>query len=194
MRCGLVSLILASFLLAMPAAAQPDEIADQVTAGLTAYKRKDIAAAIDALETAVNLLRQERLNGWKALMPAPPAGWTADPAVIGSDGTPLLGGGMKLSRHYAKGSDTVDISVLADSPLVQTMGAVFNNPLFAAITGQVVVIDGRRFTYLESENALVTIAADKALVRVQGSRGLAQPALRPFASALDFPAIEKAVR
>ncbi len=194
MRSGLAALTLAALVAAAPMLARADEVTDQIAEAEAAYQKKDIVTAIAALDAAVSLLRQARAEAWKALLPAAPAGWTAEEVQTSAAGASLFGGGTGVTRKYLKGDENVEISILAESPLVQAMSAVIGNPMVAAMAGRVVVIGGRRLTFMSSDNAFVTLVADKVLVRVQGSSGLNEAALRPFVTALDFAAIEKLVR
>lgn len=194
MRSGLAALTLAAFVAAAPMTARADEITDQIAEAQAAYQKKDIVTAIAALDAAASLLRQSRADAWKALLPAAPAGWTAEEAQSSGAGASLFGGGVGVTRKYLKGDENVEISILAESPLVQAMSAVISNPMVAAMAGRVVVIGGRRLTFISSDNAFVTLVADKVLVRVQGSSGVNDAAMRPFVAALDFGAIEKLVR
>lgn len=194
MRSGLAALTIAALVAAAPIMARADEVTDQIAEAQAAYQKKDLVTAIAALEAAASLMRQDRADAWKALLPAAPAGWTADEAESSAAGASLFGGGTGVTRKYRKGDADVEISILAESPLVQAMSAVIGNPMVAAAAGRVVVIGGRRFTFMTSDNAFVTLVADKVLVRVQGSSGMTDAAIRPFVAALDFTAIEKMVR
>lgn len=193
MRSGLAALTIAAFVAAAPLTARADDVTDQIAEAQKAYAKKDLVTAIAALEAAAGLVRQQRADAWKALLPPAPAGWTAQEAESSAAGASLFGGGTGVSRKYLKDGENVEISILAESPLVQAMAAVIGNPLIAAAAGRVAVIGGRRFTFVSSDNAFVTLVADKVLVRVQGSSGLNDAAIRPFVTALDFAAIEKLV-
>src|SRR3954451_7660744 len=146
MRSRLAALTMAALVAVTPVTAWADEISDQIAEALSAYRKKDVSTAIAALEAAANMLRQERAESWKTLLPAPPAGWTAEEAETSAAGTSLFGGGTGVTRKYAKGDDEVEISIVAESPLVQAMGAMMSNPMIAASAGHVVVVGGRRFT------------------------------------------------
>ena len=194
MRSALTALTLAALVAVAPALARADDVTDQIAEAQAAYQKKDIPTAIAALEAAASLLREQRADAWKALLPPAPVGWTAEAVESSATGASLFGGGTGVSRKYLKGGENVEISILAESPLIQAMSAIISNPLVASMAGRVAVIGGRRFTFITNDNAYVTLVADKVLVRVQGSSGLNDTAIRPFVAALDFAAIEKLVR
>ena len=176
-------------LTALPARA--DDVTDQVNEGLAAYARKDYQTAIVALEAATALLRQSQSEVWKAYLPPAPPGWTAE-AIEAGAGT--LGMGSSASRKYVHDGESVEISLMTDSPLIQGLSAVIANPMIAAAAGKTVVIGGRRMNFIKSDNSFVVMVADRVLVRVQGSSGVSEDALRAFLALLSFPDIEKAAR
>jgi hypothetical protein len=176
-------------LLATPALA--DDVTDQVNEGLAAYARKDYAAAITALEAATALLRQARSEVWKVYLPPAPPGWTIDNTTVGA-GT--LGIGTSASRKYVQDGQSVEISLMTDSPVMQGLAAVIANPMIAAAAGKTVIIGGRRMNYITVDNSLVAMVGDRVLVRVQGSSGVSEDALRAFVALLPFADIEKAAR
>jgi hypothetical protein len=170
--------------------ARADEVSDQINQALTAYRRKDIPTAITGLEAAINLLRQSRADSYGALLPAAPAGWTADPVETLSVGVAMAGGGVGASRKYHNADNTVTVSILADSPLLQVMSALASSGL-AAIGGvRTQIINGHRTIYVKEDNAFTTIVADKILVRVEGV-GLPEDTLKQFLTAVDFAAVER---
>ncbi len=159
--------------------------------GLAAYARKDYATAIAAFDAATALLRQARSEIWKQYLPAAPAGWTAEDPDAGAG---ALGMGSSASRKYVRDGDSVEISLMTDSPIMQGLAAVIANPMIAAAAGKTVVIGGRRMNYIRDDNSFITMVADRVLVRVQGSGGVSEDTLRQFLALLSFPDIEKAAR
>lgn len=188
--CALLA-ICAALPLVLAAPARADDVTDQVNEGLSAYARKDYATAITALEAATALLRQARSEIWKAYLPAPPPGWTAEQTEAGA-GT--LGMGSSASRKYLRDGEDVEISLMTDSPVMQGLASVIANPMIAAAAGKTLVIGGRRVNYIRSDNSYMTLVADRVLVRVQGSSGVSEETLRQFLGLLSFPDIEKAAR
>ena len=73
--------------------ARADDVTDQIHEALTAYGRKDLPTAMAGLEAAINLMRQSRADAYGALLPAAPAGWTADDVETISVGIAMAGGG-----------------------------------------------------------------------------------------------------
>ena len=181
-------LLLSLLLAASPAWA--DDVTDQINEALTAYGHKDLPTAIAGLDAALNLMRQMRADAYGALLPDAPSGWTADKAETMSSGMGMAVGGTGATRKYHKGSDTVTVSILTDSPLLQVMSTMMS----AGMTGmggmQTRIVNGRRTMYMKDEGSFATIVADRILVRVEG-RGQPEDTLKQFLTAVDFAAVEK---
>ena len=187
-------LTLAILIVAAPSLhARADDVTNQINEALAAYGRKDLPTAIAGLEAALNLMRQSRADSYGALLPAAPAGWTADGVETVSVGIAMAGGGVGASRKYHRGDDTVMVSILADSPLLQAMSALASSGI-AAIGGiKTQIVNGRRTIYIKDDGAFTTIVGDRILVRVEG-RGQPEDTLKQFMTAVDFAAVERAGR
>ena len=177
---------------AIASAARADDVTDQINEALKAYQNHDTQTAIAALDAATNLLRQSRADGLKRLLPQPPPGWTADAAESTAVSVAMLGGGVTASRAYHNGNQRVEVQIVADSPMLQTVAALISSPLGALGGMKTLVIGGRRYSYNETENSYITLIADKVIVRIDGNSAAPEPTLRSFLNLLDFAAIEKA--
>lgn len=187
-RILMLSLLIAA---APLAAGRADDVTDQINEALTAYAKKDLPTAIAGLEAALNLLRQSRADAYGALLPAAPEGWKADDVETVSAGIAMAGGGTGASRKYHKGNDTVTVSILADSPLLQAMSALASSGLAAMGGMRTEIVNGRRTLYMKDDGAFTTFVGDRILVRVEG-KGLPEDTLKQFLTAVDFAAVEKA--
>jgi len=187
-------LTLAILIAAVPSLyARADDVTNQINEAMAAYGRKDLPTAIAGLEAALNLMRQSRADTYGALLPHAPAGWTADGVETVSVGIAMAGGGVGASRKYHRGDDTVMVSILADSPLLQAMSALASSGI-AAIGGiKTQIVNGRRTIYIKDDGAFTTIVGDRILVRVEG-RGQPEDTLKQFMTAVDFAAVERAGR
>jgi hypothetical protein len=173
------------------AGARADDVTDQIDEALKAYRSHDSKTAIAALDAAANLLREARADGLKKLLPEAPPGWTADPAEGTAVGAALLGGGTSASRAYHNGSQRVDVQIIADSPMLQSLAGLLGSP-FAAIAGmKTAVVGGRRMSYSADDNSYTTLVADRTIVKVSGGKDTPDPTLKSFIGAIDFAAIEQ---
>lgn len=174
--------------------ARADDITDQINEALKAYQNHDTQTAIAALDTAANLLRQARAEGLKKLLPPVPPGWTADNPESTAIGVAMLGGGITASRTYHNGDQRVDVQIMADSPMLQSLAALLNSPIAAMGGMKTVLIGGRRMSYNEGDNSYMALVADKIIVKIAGSSGTPDPTLKSFIQQIDFGALEKSAR
>jgi hypothetical protein len=174
-----------------PSSARADDVTDQIDQALAAYQKHDLTVAVAALEAAANLLRQAQADALKAVLPAAPPGWTADPVDTTAVGAAMLGGGTTISRTYHNGDQQVEVQIIADSPMLQGMAALINSPLAAAAGMKTVVIGGRPMSYAANDNSFMTMTAGKTIVKVAGNKTTPEPTLRSFVAAVDFATLEK---
>jgi hypothetical protein len=168
-----------------------DDVTDQINEALKAYAKKDFTTATTALEAASNLIRQMRAEAWTAVLPDALPGWTASDPENSTLGQAMFGGGTSVSRKYGRGDDTVDISLITDSPMLQGLGALLGAGLLTGTDNKLVIIDGRKVTYTKSDNSYQTMVAGKVLVKVEGSKGVDDQTLRAYLKAIKFDSIEK---
>ncbi len=125
---------LAVFLL-IPAFAVADDVTDSINEGLEYYQKGDHGSAVESLNFAVQLIQQMKGAGLEAFLPEPLDGWTAEPANSQATGAAMMGGSVSANREYSKGSSSVDIQIITDSPMLQGVMMMFSNPMFAASSG-----------------------------------------------------------
>ncbi len=188
-NCVLLLSVLISATHPLPACA--DDVTNQIDQAFAAYQKHDLAAAVAALEAAANLLRQAQADALKAVLPAVPSGWTADPVDTSAVAAAMLGGGTTISRIYHNLDQQVEVQIIADSPMLQGMAALINSPLAAAAGMRTVVIGGRPMSYAANDNSFMTMIAGKTIVKVSGNKATPEPTLRGFIAAVDFAMLEK---
>jgi hypothetical protein len=174
--------------LARPAVA--DQVTDTLQQAETAYDQKNFSAALTALSTATTLIRQMKAELWKTMLPEPPPGWTADPAKVLTVGPVVFGGGTSTERHYRRQGASVDVSLVADSPALQSIAGLLGAGMLLG-SAELLVINGERVAYNADDNTLQAIVADKVLVKVQGSTGVDKPTLEDFFKAIKLADIAK---
>lgn len=191
LKAGVIGL---AFVFALMSAAVADDVTDQLNEAIKAYENKDYAAASTALDLAATLIRQLGAEVWKTVLPEPLPGWQGEDAEITSVGAAMLGGGTSVSRKYQKGDDNVEITVMTNSPVLQGIGALLTGGMVTSPDMKLSIIGGRKMTYTKSENSYQTMVANKALVKVEGSKSVDDATLRAYVAAIKFHQIEKAAQ
>ena len=191
LKAGVICLLLG---FNMAPAARADDVTDQLNEALKAYQNKDLPAASAALDLAATLIRQMTADVWKTVLPDPLPGWVGEDAESTSVGAAMFGGGTNVSRKYRKGDDSVEISLVAGSPILSGIGALLAGGMVTSSDTKLAIIDGRKMTYTKSENSYQTMVSGKALVKVEGSKGVNDATLRAYVGAIKFSQIEKVVQ
>lgn len=170
-----------------------DDVIDQVNEGLKAYEAKDFSTAAVAFSAATNLIRQKQAEQLTALLPEALSGWTANDSESGSASPMAMGGGIQAKRVYRKGRDQVTVTIMGQSPLLQSMSMMFNNPMFQSGNSKLVIMDGRKVMQDKRQNSLTTMIANKLLVSVKGRRRAELDDVKAYFKAIDFAALKKFV-
>jgi hypothetical protein len=181
-------------LLFCPAFAGADEVADSINEGLEYYQQGEHGSAVESLNYAVQLIQQMKGEGLEAFLPEPLDGWNAEPASSQGAGTAMMGGGVTASRTYNKGSSSVDIQIITDSPMLQGVMMMLSNPMLA-------MADGGKLEKINGEKALVKYdagsregeiqiaAANRFFIMIDGN-DVSRDELKAYAQKID---VEKLV-
>jgi hypothetical protein len=164
--------------------------------GLEAYQANDYKVAIEELKYAVAQI-QEKLNAANnTLLPDPPAGWTASEVENASAGMAMMGGGTHMSRSYQKGEQSVEISIMAGSPMITGGLAMINNPMLLASDPSIKPYRYKRSKGMKqiSEGSIeITLAlAGQIMVQLSGE-GVDEPTLEKFLDGMNFTAIQESL-
>ena len=80
----------------------------------------------------------------------------------------FLGGGSQASRHYTNGQNqSVEIQVIADSPIIGQLGMILTNPALAGAMGKLIRIGSQRAIQTTS-NEIQMLVANRTLVTING--------------------------
>ena len=115
--------------------AAEDTVLTTIKEATRQYQAGDYSGAASNLDYASQLIRQKKSEKMKALLPEPLAGWEAKEASAQALGAAVLGGGVTVSRDYSKGPAFVSVEIVSDSPVLQSVLMMINNPVFAGAGG-----------------------------------------------------------
>jgi hypothetical protein len=138
-------------------------------------EQEKLGAAIAALQAAIKDLQKKQRAAVLAALPRP-EGWSirdqeadeqADQVSAG-----LLGVGHSTSRRYDKGDANISVEITANSPLMQMMTMLFNNPtLIEADGGELVKYGPHKAILKKSGDAgveLMLLMHDQHLIKITG--------------------------
>ncbi len=189
--------LLIAGLLAGAACLRADPVTDSIDEAKQAYEDKDYAGAVSALETAAQLVRQQRAEGLTVFLPPAPSGWTAEEADTSAAGASMMGGMVSAEREYNKGDAHAKVQFVTDSPMLQTMLMMFNMPMMAGS-------DGGKLERIKKQKAIVKydkggksgsiniVVNGSLLVQIEGNN-LTDTELRSFAEGIDYDKLAAAL-
>ena len=171
-------------LLAAPV--QADPIADTIRSALEAWEGGDRAFALDELIAAQQMIQAAKADDLSAFLPEAPAGWTREIRTDMNAGLAMMGGGTGAEASYQGPDGSFRITLMADNPMVASMGAMLSNAALMATMGKVVRVGRVRF--LQQDASLQALVANRILVQAQD----ADPAVMlPVLETMDFAALER---
>lgn len=176
----------------MPARAE-DDVLTAVEEAVRQYKSGDYMGAVSNLDYASQLIRQKRSEKMRELLPEALPGWQAEPADNRAVGVAVLGGVVTVSRDYHKAASVISVEIISDSPMMQSVIMMLNNPIFAgAGGGELETIKGQRaivkFDAANGTGEAHVVVADKFMVIVKGRR-VKRSDLVDYCAAIDFQAL-----
>lgn len=172
-----------------------DDVLKTIEEAVNQYKNGDLAGAASNLDYASQLVRQKKSEVMKDLLPEPLTGWKAEEASAQSIGTAVFGGGITVSRQYTARQSKVTIDIMSDSPVLQSLVMMINNPMIAGASGgKLETLSGQRaiIQYDEStRNGDVNIVvANKFMVTVKGQK-VDRVDLLDYAKSVDYETLSK---
>jgi len=111
-----------------------DSITEQLTEVIKAYEDKDYKGAMDELKFITAEIQKLDANENQKLLPAPLEGWKVEAGDNGAQAamSMLGGGGTSMNATYSKGEESIEIQILANSPMLAMMAMSINNPALIA--------------------------------------------------------------
>ena len=172
-----------------------DDVKDQIEEAIKAYEKDDYNMAITALDSASTLIRQKKGELVSKLLPKALDGWEAGEAKSSAAASGMFGGGISAKRSYTRktdaGKESITISITTDSPLIQTMGMMFSNPMFMGQDNKLMVIDGEKAIANARDNSLTSMVANKVMVKIDGDKKVKPEVLKEYFKTIDFKAIKE---
>lgn len=190
-----LAVLLSGCLGALPLHAAEDNVLSTIKEATRQYEAGDFTGAASNLDYAAQLVRQYKSERMKAMLPEPLAGWEGKDASAQALGAAILGGGVTVSREYKKGASTVSIEIVSDSPVLQSVLMMVNNPMFAgAGGGKLETVKGQRailkYDAGKKTGELFVVVASRFVVTIKG-RPAAREELLAYGEAIDYRVLEK---
>jgi hypothetical protein len=153
---AIIVFYIGAFMICSNIPALADDVTDAVEDGLKKYNEGNYGAAAGQFEYAAQLARQKKGGQLKDFLNTikPIDAWTGEEATSQAVGAGIMGGGITVERTFKKDSSSMMVSIITDSPLLQSMMMMFSNPMIATAGG----------------GELATIAGQRAIVKYDPSK------------------------
>lgn len=172
-----------------------DEVLKTIDEAVSQYSKGEYDAAASNLDYAAQLVRQKKSDALKAVFPEPLAGWESGPADSQATGTAAFGRSINVSRVYSKTPATVTIEIVSDSPVMQSLVMMLNNPVLAGAGGAKLEAfsDHKGIVQYSEENKggdINILVDEKYMVTVKGQQ-VSREDLLAYAQAVKFAELAK---
>lgn len=172
-----------------------DNVLSTIREATRQYEAGDYTGAASNLDYAAQLVRQQKSERMKALLPEPLSGWEGKEANAQALGAAILGGGISVSRDYKRGPSNISVEIVSDSPVLQSVLMMINNPMFAgAGGGKLESLKGQRaILKLDSDkmNGEMYVVVDSRFVVTIKGRRVTRKDLIAYGEAIDYTLLEK---
>ena len=198
---NLLALFIISFVFSLNAAGWADEIEQEITSGLSAYKAKQYSKSAEHLEFAAQKIRNLKAKKIETLFPKPLPGWMANDTESGAVGRMFMGGVISGSKKYLKNSSTVNITITTDNPMIGVVSGILSNPMMLQMGAQLGGATGQEIVRVKDQKALKAwdpenregsmqmVVDNRALVSIEGANCRVED-IQKYAESIDFGKIK----
>ncbi|MGD9949736.1 MAG: hypothetical protein AB7U29_14840 [Desulfobulbus sp.] len=188
-------LIIISIVLFTPTLWAEDNVLSTIREATRQYDAGDYTGAASNLDYAAQLVRQQKSERMKDLLPEPLKGWEGKEANAQALGAAILGGGVTVSRDYRRGASIVSVEIVSDSPVLQSVLMMINNPMFAgAGGGKLETLKEQRaiikFDSGKMSGEMYVVVDSRFVVTIKG-RQITREDLMAYGEAIDYASLEK---
>jgi len=189
-KTAIILAILSVVFLTFSTASFADDVTEYINEALQYYKDGAYSDAVDSLNYAGQLIQQKKSSGLEAFLPKPLKGWTAEAATSQAASSAMLGGGITAERSYSKGNSSIEIQIMADSPMLQGVMMMMSNPMFATADGGKLERIGKqkaivKFDPSTKNGELQIVVANRFMVSIDGEQ-ISKKDLKDYAKAIDY--------
>lgn len=152
----------------MSTAVQADDVTETIESALGAYEEGDVEYALEELNFAIQLLNEMKGAEFGNFLPAALEGWTLERGETSASAASMFGGGTSTEGIYSRDNEQFTITMMADSPMVTSMGALFSNPaMIGASGGKIVRVGRQKFALMDGE--ISGMIDNRVLIQASGN-------------------------
>ena len=187
--CQTSGLFTSALLLTFACSATADEIEDSIGVALEAYQNGDVAGAKSEIDYIAQLLAQKQAEALNTVLPTPFDGWSQEATTNeAAAGMAMFGGGLSAGADYRRDNENVEIQVMADSPMLAAMMAMFTTPAMASASGGKLRRLGGQKVIETGDGEIQAMIHNRFMVQVTGSAPIEEK--EAYFNAIDFNALK----
>lgn len=179
-----------------------DDVTDWIDEARKSYLAGKAEEAVQSLDYASQLIRQQKGERLEQALPEALAGWKKTDSGSSAAGASVFGGATaanaSFERQEGENYSSCSVSIATDNPMMGMLLASFSNPMLMTGSGKKLIKVGSQKASMEYDEegksgTINVVVAQKVLVTIEGS-GLSADDLKAYAAAVKFDVIEKVLQ
>ena len=167
-----------------------DNVLNTIEEAKKLYKKGLFSEAQSTLEDATTFIQQKRGRELKKTFPHALNGWIEKESKLQAVGQKLFGGGLTVYKKYNKGRSQIKISLITDSPVVQTYLGMFSGAFLNSSGGELIRENRNKkgklkFNPARKKGDIFSIIDNRYLLKIEGRR-IKKSDLLAYFKAIDF--------
>ncbi|MCW8821172.1 MAG: hypothetical protein OQK45_03010 [Sulfurovum sp.] len=168
-----------------------DKVTDQIQTAIQSYEDKEYKLAIDDLKFAIVQIEKLDNEENKKLLPNALEGWTATAGDNSAQAAmSMMGGGTSIQGIYTRGNEHIEISIIANSPMLAMVGMMINNPALSAADPSTEPYRYKRVKGMKKKEGTTTeitlILAGQIMIKLMGENLKDDAVLEQYLDAMDM--------
>ena len=199
MKKTLLSTLIALALIST-SALHADEITDQMAEAVKAYQDKDYKGAMDELKFITAQLQKMDATENQKLLPEPLKGWKKEESQNGSQGMMSMlggGGGTSMQATYKKDRESIEIQIMANSPMISMMSMSISNPSLMAADPSVSPYRYKRNKGMKKKNGknteITLLVSGQIMIQLKGSNLIDDAVLEQYLDTIDIKELKNSL-
>ncbi|MGL4311419.1 MAG: hypothetical protein ACRCSU_13125 [Paracoccaceae bacterium] len=189
MRFSIPSFLLAVMVAAAATAAHADTVTDALDAARAAYDAGDLRGALASATEATKAMQGQQTEAFAAFLPDAPDGWTKTINPDMAAGMAMIGGGAGVEATYESPEKSFTVTLIADSPMIESMLPMFTDKATMAMMGTVTELAGQSFIG-SGETEAMTVIGNKIMLTASGAD---ISAMTPVLETIDYAGLSALV-
>jgi hypothetical protein len=176
----------------MQSSVHADAITDQLNEVIKMYEDKDYKASMDELKFITAEIQKLDSTENQKLLPAPLEGWSVENGDNGAQVamSMLGGGGTSMQATYKKGKESIEIQILANSPMLAMMAMAINNPALMSADPSTTPYRYKRNKGVKKINGTQTeitlLISGQIMIKLDGDNLVDDKVLETYLDAIDI--------